>query len=130
MEPPDETLYYSCLTPFGYKYSLLTYSVPYHLLSKHNTFNFLSIIRNSHMGWLCLLYPIIYLYFLLFHFPTYSSSLAPLCNSEHSSALLQFKNSFSVDGSVYFFIYVSLVVFGLVIGVVGSLLAMRRYLKV
>ena len=43
--------------------------------------------------------------------------------------MVKFLN-FSVDGSVYFFIYVSLVVFGLVIGVVGSLLAMRRYLKV
>ncbi len=37
---------------------------------------------------------------------------------------------FTVDGSVYFFIYISLVVFGLLIGLFGSLLAMRRYLKV
>lgn len=36
----------------------------------------------------------------------------------------------SIPGSTYFFIYVSLVVFGLVIGLLGSLLAMRRYLKV
>ena len=38
--------------------------------------------------------------------------------------------NFTVDGSIYFGIYVSLVVFGLVIGLFGSLLAMRRYLKV
>lgn len=37
---------------------------------------------------------------------------------------------FTIPGSTYFFIYVSLVVFGLVIGLFGSLLAMRRYLKV
>lgn len=36
----------------------------------------------------------------------------------------------SIPGSTYFFIYISLVVFGLVIGLLGSLLAMRRYLKV
>ena len=43
--------------------------------------------------------------------------------------MVKFLN-FSVDGSVYAFIYVALVVFGLVIGILGSLLAMRRYLKV
>ena len=43
--------------------------------------------------------------------------------------MVKFLN-FNVDGSVYGLIYISLVVFGLVIGVVGSLLAMRRYLKV
>ena len=43
--------------------------------------------------------------------------------------MVKFLN-FNVDGSVYAFIYIALVVFGLVIGVLGSLLAMRRYLKV
>ncbi len=43
--------------------------------------------------------------------------------------MIKFLN-FNVDGSVYFMIYVSLIVFGLVIGIIGSLLAMRRYLKV
>lgn len=37
---------------------------------------------------------------------------------------------FTIDGSVYAFIYLSLILFGLVIGIIGSLLAMRRYLKV
>lgn len=37
---------------------------------------------------------------------------------------------FTIPGSTYAIIYVSLVVFGLVIGLLGSLLAMRRYLKV
>lgn len=36
----------------------------------------------------------------------------------------------SIPGQTYLFIYVSLIVFGLVIGLLGSLLAMRRYLKV
>ena len=43
--------------------------------------------------------------------------------------MIKFLN-FSVDGSVYSFIYLALVVFGLVIGIMGSLFAMRRYLKV
>ena len=50
-------------------------------------------------------------------------------------AVPQLQNSikflnFSVDNSVYAFIYLALVGFGLVIGILGSLLAMRRYLKV
>ena len=43
--------------------------------------------------------------------------------------MIKFLN-FSVDGSVYSFVYLALVVFGLVIGIMGSLFAMRRYLKV
>lgn len=38
--------------------------------------------------------------------------------------------NFSIDGGVYLMIYLALIVFGLVIGILGSLLAMRRYLKV
>lgn len=37
---------------------------------------------------------------------------------------------FTIDGSVYLFIYLALVIFGLLIGLFGSLLAMRRYLRV
>lgn len=36
----------------------------------------------------------------------------------------------SIPGQTYLLIYISLIVFGLVIGMLGSLLAMRRYLKV
>ena len=43
--------------------------------------------------------------------------------------MVKFLN-FNVDGSVYAFIYMSLILFGLIIGIIGSLLAMRRYLKV
>lgn len=43
--------------------------------------------------------------------------------------MIKFLN-FNVDGSVYTMIYISLVAFGLIIGIIGSLLAMRRYLKV
>lgn len=43
--------------------------------------------------------------------------------------MIKFLN-FSVDGSVYGVIYVALVVFGLIIGIIGSLLAMRKYLRV
>ena len=35
-----------------------------------------------------------------------------------------------LDGSVYLTIYIALILFGLVIGILGSLLAMRRYLRV
>lgn len=38
--------------------------------------------------------------------------------------------NFTIDGSVYLWIYLALFVFGLIIGILGSLLAMRRYLKV
>jgi cell division transport system permease protein len=37
---------------------------------------------------------------------------------------------FSVPDSTYIMIYIALIVFGLVIGFLGSMLAMRRYLKV
>ncbi|MDO4841920.1 MAG: permease-like cell division protein FtsX [Phoenicibacter congonensis] len=43
--------------------------------------------------------------------------------------MIKFLN-FSVDGSVYGVIYIALVVFGLIIGIIGSLLAMRKYLRV
>ena len=43
--------------------------------------------------------------------------------------MIKFLN-FNVDGSVYTLIYISLVALGLIIGIIGSLLAMRRYLKV
>ena len=43
--------------------------------------------------------------------------------------MIKFLN-FNVDGSVYATIYVALILFGLVIGILGSLLAMRRYLRV
>ena len=36
----------------------------------------------------------------------------------------------TLDWSVYLGIYLSLLVFGLVIGCLGALLAMRRYLKI
>lgn len=36
----------------------------------------------------------------------------------------------SIDGGTYILIYISLLVFGLIIGILGSLLAMRKYLKV
>ena len=42
---------------------------------------------------------------------------------------LMFLN-FNIDATTYLFIYVALVVAGLVIGLIGSALAMRRYLKV
>ncbi|WP_172136997.1 permease-like cell division protein FtsX [Adlercreutzia sp. ZJ473] len=42
---------------------------------------------------------------------------------------LMFLN-FNIEGTMYLFIYVALVVAGLVIGLFGSALAMRRYLKV
>ncbi|KAK7313667.1 hypothetical protein VNO77_38857 [Canavalia gladiata] len=46
------------------------------------------------MGWLSLLFQIILcLHFLLFDFPSFSSSSQFLCLSDQSSALLQFKNS-------------------------------------
>ncbi len=38
--------------------------------------------------------------------------------------------NFSISGSIYFWIFISLIAFGLLIGILGSLLAMRRYLKV
>ena len=52
------------------------------------------------MGRLFLLYPILCFQLLLFHFPSYASSLKPLCNHHQSSALLDFKNSFTLDSSV------------------------------
>ncbi len=38
--------------------------------------------------------------------------------------------NFSVDGTTYLFIYLLLIVAGLIIGLIGSAIAMRRYLKV
>ena len=38
--------------------------------------------------------------------------------------------NFSVDGTTYLVIFILLVVIGLVIGLFGSAIAMRRYLKV
>ena len=52
------------------------------------------------MGWSFLLYPILCFQLLLFLFPSYSSSSKPLCNYYQSSALLDFKNSFTIDSSV------------------------------
>ncbi|XP_027333043.1 receptor-like protein 6 [Abrus precatorius] len=49
------------------------------------------------MGWFLFLFQ---LSFLLFHFPSYTSSLMPLCHHDEASALLQFKNSFSLNSSL------------------------------
>ncbi|XP_027333550.1 receptor-like protein 7 [Abrus precatorius] len=48
------------------------------------------------MGWFLFLFQ---LSFLLFHFPSHTSSSVPLCHHDEASALLQFKNSFSLNGS-------------------------------
>ena len=37
---------------------------------------------------------------------------------------------FTIDGTTYLLIYVVLIVAGLIIGLIGSAIAMRRYLKV
>ncbi|XP_027187559.2 LOW QUALITY PROTEIN: receptor-like protein 7 [Cicer arietinum] len=50
------------------------------------------------MSWLLL-----YLNILLFYFPLFSSSFNFLCHYEESYALLQFKSSFSIDMSSYYY---------------------------
>ncbi|KAK7343849.1 hypothetical protein VNO77_12924 [Canavalia gladiata] len=56
------------------------------------------------MWWLLLLAEIVCIELLMFNFSSFicSSSLAPLCHPHQSSALLQFKSSFSIDTTNYY----------------------------